>query len=96
MVFIGDGIVTTKTEQNNGILMFNTSNEGTGGLGISYSSSSMFEFYGIFLATFNPCILCHMKISYLMIKSVDCSNFSKLSLRDAVVLLHFFKNLINN
>ena len=25
-----------------------------------------------FLATFNPCILCHMKISYLMIKSVDC------------------------
>jgi hypothetical protein len=27
--------VTTKTEQNNGIMMFNTSNEGTGGLGIS-------------------------------------------------------------
>jgi hypothetical protein len=47
----------TKSEQNNGITMFNTSNEGTGGLGISYSSSSMFEFYGIFLATFNPCIL---------------------------------------
>ena len=62
----------TKTEQNNGITMFNTSNEGTGGLGISYSSSSMFQFYGIFLATFNPCILCHMQISYLMIKSVDC------------------------
>ena len=59
----------TKTEQNNGITMFNTSNEGTGGLGISYSSSSMFEFYGIFLATFNHCILCHMQISYLMIKS---------------------------
>ena len=34
-------IVTTETEQNNGITMFNTSNEGTGGLGISYSSSSM-------------------------------------------------------
>jgi hypothetical protein len=31
----------TKAEQNNGITMFNTSNEGTGGLGISYSSSSM-------------------------------------------------------
>ena len=30
-----------------------------------------------------------MKISYLMIKSVDC--FSKVSLRDAVVLLHFKK-----
>jgi hypothetical protein len=30
--------VTTKTEQNNGTAMFNTSNEGTGGLGISYSS----------------------------------------------------------
>jgi hypothetical protein len=27
--------VTTKTEQNNGITMFNTSNEGTGGLGIN-------------------------------------------------------------
>jgi hypothetical protein len=32
-----------------------------------------------------------MKISYLMIKSVDCLNFSKISLRDAVVLLHFLK-----
>jgi len=31
-------MVTTKTEQNNGITMINTSNEGTGGLGISYSS----------------------------------------------------------
>ena len=31
--------MTTKTEQKNGITMFNTSNEGTGGLGISYSSS---------------------------------------------------------
>ena len=30
-----------KTEQNNGIAMFNISNEGTGGLGISYFSSSM-------------------------------------------------------
>jgi hypothetical protein len=30
--------VTTKTEQNNGIAMFNTDNEGTGGLRISYSS----------------------------------------------------------
>jgi hypothetical protein len=30
--------VTTKTEQNNGIAMFNTGNEGTGGLRISYSS----------------------------------------------------------
>jgi hypothetical protein len=34
-------IVTTKTEQNNGIPMFNTSNEGTGGFGISYSSRKM-------------------------------------------------------
>jgi hypothetical protein len=34
-------IVTTKTEQNNGITMFNISNEGTGGLGISYSSRKM-------------------------------------------------------
>jgi hypothetical protein len=33
--------VTTKTGQNNGIAMFNTSNEGTGGLGISYSSRKM-------------------------------------------------------
>jgi hypothetical protein len=33
--------VTTKTEQNNGMAMFNTSNEGTGGLGISYSSRKM-------------------------------------------------------
>jgi hypothetical protein len=33
--------VTTKIEQNNGIVMFNTSNEGTGGLGISYSSRKM-------------------------------------------------------
>jgi hypothetical protein len=32
---------TTKIEQNNGIAMFNTSNEGTGGLGISYSSRKM-------------------------------------------------------
>ena len=37
------------------------------------------EFYGIFLATFNLCILCHMKISYLMIKSVDCYNFPRSS-----------------
>jgi hypothetical protein len=28
-------------KQNNGIAMFNTSNEGTGGLGISYSSRKM-------------------------------------------------------
>jgi hypothetical protein len=49
------------------------------------------EFNGIFLATFNSCILCHMKISYLMIKSVDCYNFFKISLRDADVLLHFLK-----
>jgi len=34
-------IVTTKTEQYNGITMFNTSNEGTEGLGISYSSRKM-------------------------------------------------------
>jgi hypothetical protein len=33
--------VTPKTEQNNGITMFNTNNEGTGGLGISYSSRKM-------------------------------------------------------
>jgi hypothetical protein len=33
--------VTTKAEQNNGITMLNTSNEGTGGLGISYSSRKM-------------------------------------------------------
>jgi hypothetical protein len=33
--------MTTKTEQNNGIPMFNTSNEGTGGFGISYSSRKM-------------------------------------------------------
>ena len=32
-----------------------------------------------------------MKISYLTIKSVDCKNYSKTSLRDAVVLLHFLK-----
>ena len=38
--FLGS-IVTTKTEQNNDIAMFNTSNEGTGGLGISYSSRKM-------------------------------------------------------
>ena len=30
--------MTTKTEQNNGIAMFNTGNEGSGGLRISYSS----------------------------------------------------------
>jgi hypothetical protein len=34
-------IVTTKTEQNNGTPMFNISNEGTGGFGISYSSRKM-------------------------------------------------------
>jgi hypothetical protein len=34
-------IVINITEQNNGITMFNTSNEGTGGLGISYSSRKM-------------------------------------------------------
>jgi hypothetical protein len=33
--------VTTKTEQNNGKTMFNTSNEGTGGSGLSYSSGKM-------------------------------------------------------
>jgi hypothetical protein len=33
--------VTNETEQNNGIAMFNTSNEGTGGFGISYSSRKM-------------------------------------------------------
>jgi hypothetical protein len=33
--------MTTKTEHNNGITLFNTSNEGTGGLGISYSSRKM-------------------------------------------------------
>jgi hypothetical protein len=33
--------VTTKAGQNNGITMFNTSNEGTGGLMISYSSRKM-------------------------------------------------------
>ena len=32
---------TTKSEQNNGISMINTSNEGTGGLVISYSSRKM-------------------------------------------------------
>jgi hypothetical protein len=32
-----------------------------------------------------------MKISHLMIKSVDCQNVSKITLRDAVVLLHFQK-----
>ena len=41
--------MTTKTGQNNGIAMFNTSNEGTGGLGISYSSRKnawqSFEFH---------------------------------------------------
>jgi hypothetical protein len=36
-----NSIATTKTEQNNGIAMFNTSNEGTDGLGISYSSRKM-------------------------------------------------------
>ena len=97
-------IVTTKTEQNNalnGKTMFNTSNEGTGGLGISYSPRNIrgkvlnfillnvridwkakyarkplfSEFYGIVLAMFNPCILCHRKLSYLMIKSVDLKFF---------------------
>jgi hypothetical protein len=34
-------LVTTKTEQNNGIRMFHRSNEGTGGFGISYSSRKM-------------------------------------------------------
>jgi hypothetical protein len=33
--------MTTKTEQYNGITMFNTSNEETGGLWISYSSRKM-------------------------------------------------------
>jgi hypothetical protein len=33
--------VTTKAEQNNGTTVLNTSNEGTGGLGISYSSRKM-------------------------------------------------------
>jgi hypothetical protein len=33
--------VTTKTEQNNGIAMFNTNNEATGGLGLSYFSRKM-------------------------------------------------------
>jgi hypothetical protein len=33
--------VTAKTEQNHGTTMFNTNNEGTGGLGISYSSGKM-------------------------------------------------------
>jgi hypothetical protein len=33
--------VTTKAKQNNGTPMFNASNVGTGGLGISYSSRKM-------------------------------------------------------
>ena len=33
--------MTTKTEQNKGITLINTSSEGTGGFGISYSSRKM-------------------------------------------------------
>jgi hypothetical protein len=36
-----NNIRTIKTEQNNDIAMFNTRYEGTGGLGISYSSRKM-------------------------------------------------------
>ena len=35
--------MTTKTEQNNGIAMFNTGNEGTGGLRISYSLKNAWQ-----------------------------------------------------
>ena len=52
------------------------------------------DFHRIFLATFNPCIFGHMKISYLMMKSADLKSFQDRSW-GCRCYIAFFLNVIN-